>query len=72
MEPQSPGELWAGKNRNHPLRGAWLDQWLSRIDRALRGMEQAQGEGVRPKQEQLLQVRAELLEMRKEWDQWQQ
>ena len=72
MEPQSSGELWAGKNRNHPLRGAWLDQWLSRIDRALRGMEQAQGEGVRPKQEQLLQVRAELLEMRKEWDQWQQ
>lgn len=71
MEQQSPGELWAGKNRNHPLRGAWLDQWLSRIDRALHGMEQAQGEGVRPKQEQLLQVRAELLQMRKEWDQWQ-
>lgn len=72
MEPQSSGELWAGKNRNHPLRGAWLDQWLSRIERALRGMEQAQGEGVRSKQEQLLQVRAELLQMRKEWDEWQQ
>ena len=70
MEQQSPGELWAGKNRNHPLRGAWLDQWLSRIERALRGMEQAQGEGVRSKQEQLLQVRAELLQMRKEWDEW--
>ncbi len=71
MEPQSPGELWAGRNRNHPLRGAWLDQWLGRMGRALEGMEQAQGEEVRTKREQLAQVRAELLHMREEWNQWQ-
>ena len=33
MEPLSPAELWAGKNVNTPLRGAWLDRWLARTRR---------------------------------------
>ena len=41
------------------------------MGRALEGMEQAQGEEVRTKREQLAQVRAELLHMREEWNQWQ-
>ena len=71
MEELSPGELWAGKNRNHPLRGKWLEQWIARLDRALAGLERAQGEGVLPKKQQLTLVRWELLAMRKEWNEWQ-
>lgn len=71
MKPLSPGELWAGENRNHPLRGEWLDLLTARLDRAIAGLERAQGEGVQPKKQQLTQIRTELLNMRKEWTQWQ-
>lgn len=70
MEPLTAAEQWAGKNRSHPLRGAWLDQWLARTERALEGMARAQGENVQPRKEQLTQVRSGLLEMKKEWEAW--
>lgn len=71
MGSMTCGELWAGRNQNHPLRGVWLDQWLARTKRALDGMEQAQGEKVLPKRNQLTQVRDGLLEMKREWEEWQ-
>ena len=71
MGSMTCGELWAGRNQNHPLRGVWLDQWLARTKRALDGMEQAQGEKVLPKRNQLTQVRNGLLEMKREWEEWQ-
>lgn len=72
MGPMTPAELWAGKNRHDPLRGAWLDQWLARTERALSGMERSQDERLTDKKNLLSQVREGLLEMRKEWSAWQQ
>ena len=69
MEPLSPAELWAGKNVNTPLRGAWLDRWLARTRRALDGM--AQGQNVSRRRQELEEVCQGLVEMKKEWEQWQ-
>lgn len=71
MAPLTPAELWAGKNSGDPLRGAWLDQWLARTGRALDGMAQAQGEGVLERRRAMEEVRGGLLDMKKEWEQWQ-
>ena len=70
MEPLSLEELWAGKNVNTPLRGAWLDRWLARTRRALEGM--AQGQNVSRRRQELEEVCQGLAEMKKEWEQWQQ
>ena len=72
MEALSPAELWAGRNCADPLRGAWLDQWISRTSRALEGMAQARGEGAAPRRQTLEEVLSGLLTMKKEWEQWQQ
>ena len=69
MEPLSPAELWAGKNVNTPLRGAWLDRWLARTRRALDGM--AQGQNVSRRRQELEEVCQGLAEMKKEWEQCQ-
>lgn len=71
MGPLSLAEQWAGENRDHPLRGAWLDQWLARTNRALEGMERAQDARGLPKQQQLRQLQDELLEMKGAWEAWQ-
>lgn len=71
MGPLTPAELWAGKNNGSPLRGAWLDQWLARTGRALDGMAQAQGKGVLARRRALEEVHGGLLDMKKEWEQWQ-
>ena len=71
MAPLTPAELWAGKNSGDPLRGAWLDRWLARTGRALDGMAQAQGEGVFARRRALEEVRIGLIDMKKEWEQWQ-
>ena len=72
MGPLSPAELWAGRNRNDPLRGAWLDRWIARTGRALEGMAQAQGEDAPPRKRELEEVLEGLTDMKKEWEQWQQ
>lgn len=72
MPPLSPAELWAGKNRPDALRGAWLDQWLIKIERALEGLRQSRQEDAAARRAQLEQVRGGLLEMKKEWEAWQQ
>lgn len=71
MAPMTPAELWAGKNSPQPLRGAWLDRWLERVGRALDGLAQARQEDAAPRRVLLEQVRAGLLEMKKEWESWQ-
>lgn len=71
-EELSPAELWAGKDRPDPLRGAWLDRWLERTERALNGLAQARRADTEAKRRELEQVRAGLLEMRKEWEGWRQ
>ncbi len=70
-EELSPAELWAGKDRPDPLRGAWLDRWLERTERALNGLAQARRADTEARRRELEQVRAGLLEMKKEWERWQ-
>lgn len=72
MFPLSPAELRAGKNTTDPLRGDWLNMWIARTRRALEGMAQAQGEGVLPRKRELEEVLGGLIDMKKEWEQWQQ
>ena len=72
MEPFTPAELWAGKNRNLPLRGAWLEQWIARTRRAVDGMARAKGDAPLPRRRGLEEALNGLLEMKKEWEQWQQ
>jgi len=65
----TPGELWAGKNYNHPERGAYLD-WLSNVLRkAMEG--KAKSSDSRKETEELRQVLKDLMFMRKEWETWQ-
>ena len=70
MGPLSPAELWAGRNNRDPLRGTWLDMWIARVRRALEGMARARGE--LPRRRELEEVLEGLIEMKKEWEQWQQ
>ena len=72
MGPLSPAELWAGKNNHDPLRGGWLDMWAARVRRALEGMAQARGEGVSVRKHELEEVLNGLIDMKEEWELWQQ
>ena len=72
MRPLTPAELLAGPNSPHPLRGAWLGRWIEKISRALVGLSQARQEGAAVRRAELEQVYAGLVEMKKEWDAWQQ
>lgn len=72
MAPLTPAELWAGKNNHDPLRGGWLDMWAARVRRALEGMAQARGEGVSVRKQELEAVLSGLIDMKKEWELWQQ
>lgn len=69
MSPLTPAELWAGKNNRDPLRGDWLDMWIARTWRALEGMTRAQE--VLPRRRELEEVHRGLVDMKKEWEQWQ-
>lgn len=69
MSPLTPAELWAGKNTADPLRGDWLDRWIARTGRAIDGMSRAKAESTR--QRELEEVAAGLIDMKKEWEQWQ-
>ena len=71
MGPMTPAELWAGKNVNDPLRGDWLERWIARTRRAVDGLVQAQGEQALPRRRALEEVLDGLIQMKKEWEQWQ-
>lgn len=72
MEKLTPAELWAGRNSHNPLRGAWLEHLLGKTARALEGLSKARQEGLEARRSELEQVHSGLLEMKKEWDAWQQ
>lgn len=67
MEALSPAEQCAGRNSGHPLRGAWLDHWLVRTERALDGLARARGKEAALRRREMEQVRQGLLEMKEEW-----
>ena len=68
-EPMTIGELWAGKNYDHPQRGAYLD-WLSGVlSKAAKGMQKSPDN--RQEAENLLRVIEDLQRMKGEWEQWQ-
>lgn len=71
MGPMTPAELWVGKNVNDPLRGDWLERWIARTRRAVDGLVQAQGEQALPRRQALEEVLDGLIQMKKEWEQWQ-
>ena len=71
MEPQTPAQLVAGRNQNHPLRGAWLDLWIGKVQRALDGLERSSREQSAARRQELSEVYEELVQMKKEWEQWQ-
>ena len=71
MHSMTAAEIYAGKNTNDPLRGDWLDHWISRTSRALKGMAQARQESVSQRRAELEQVLSGLQEMKKEWEVWQ-
>jgi len=65
MAPLTPSELWAGRQSDDPLRGAWLEYISSKVSRALEGhlaaKERDQAELMR-----LREVLSGLEEMREE------
>lgn len=71
MASLSPAELWAGKNTNAPLRGEWLDRWIARTRQAVDGLARARGEEAIPRRRVLEAVLNGLIDMKKEWEQWQ-
>ena len=71
MAPLTAAERLAGKNTDHPLRGAWLDRWLDKTDRALNGLAQSQKPEAAARREELEQLEHELRDMKKEWETWQ-
>ncbi len=69
--PMTAAELWAGRQSRDPLRGRWLEQCLTKAEKALEGQRRAKcpsGETVA----RLEELTAELTQMKKEWDIWQQ
>ena len=75
MPPLTPAECWAGRQVPgiyDPLRGALLDDLIRRSDRALAGIRQSVRPEDAPRRMELEQVYQGLLEMKKEWDAWQQ
>ena len=65
MPPLSPGELWAGRRSDDPLRGAYLDMMAGKVSRALEG-QRASSRRDEGQIEALAQVLAEIRTMREE------
>ena len=72
MPSMTAAERYAGKNVNSPLRGEWLDRWLTRAERALAGIRQSARPSDLPRREELEAVYSGLIQMKEEWDTWQQ
>lgn len=74
-EPMALAQEWAGrqyKGMQSPLRGAYLEFLLEKVTRALDGIARSR-EGIASfRYQELEQVRLGLMEMREEWNRWQQ
>ena len=65
----TPGELWAGKNYDHPERGAYLDWLINVLRKAAEGKaKSAENSG---EVEELKRVLEDLSRMKREWEAWQ-
>lgn len=71
MKELSQAELWAGRNTPDPLRGPWLEYWISRTERALTGLSRSEQEQAVVRRNNLKEVLSGLVCMKKEWEQWQ-
>ena len=69
--PQTPGQLWAGRQSRDPLRGAYLEGLTRKLRRALDGMAQGRGEETRKRRRELEEIYEEVCAMKEEWQQWQ-
>lgn len=69
MPPLSPGELWAGKQSNDPLRGEYLDYIAAKVSRALTGHMAAAVPDASAIME-LQEILTDLLRMKGEWLSW--
>lgn len=70
QEPLTPGELWAGKQSDDPLRGVYLD-WLDGVlSRALEGKRRSAG-GDPAEADAVQEALEDIRRMRKEWESWQ-
>jgi len=67
----SSAELCAGRNSRDPLRGEWLDQWISKTGRALEGLSQSRQESAAARTREMEHLLTGLREMKKEWEVWQ-
>lgn len=71
MPPMSAAELVAGRQSREPLRGEYLDLLIGKTGRALEG-QRAAAKRDEDSIAHLSRVLAGLLEMKREWDAWQQ
>lgn len=71
MEPLSPAQAAVGRNTADPLRGAWLDLWMGKVQRALDGLERSSQASAAVRRRELIEMREELIRMKKEWEEWQ-
>ena len=72
MPALTTGELEAGRLDHDPLRGLLLDKLMAKTQRAAEGLERSRQEGSAARREELLALLAELKQMKKEWETWQQ
>lgn len=72
--PYSEVEKWAGrqwKGMESPLRTDYLDEMLSRADRALAGLERSVKEEDAPRREHLRTIVPQVKQLKEEWLSWQ-
>ena len=72
--PLAPAEEWAGRQwqcMDAPLRGAYLDMLLEKINWALSGMARSKEGTASQRYRELDEVRTGLERMKEEWTQWQ-
>lgn len=68
------GEEWAGRqsrDTDQPLRGEYLAQLLTKLDRAMAGISRGKSGPEDPRLVELQRVHDELEQMKREWDEWQ-
>lgn len=71
MGPQTPGQLWVGRQSRDPLRGAYLEQQERKLRRAVDGMAKSLGEETQQRRRELEAVLYEIAAMKEEWQKWQ-
>lgn len=71
MAPQTPGQLWAGRQSRDPLRGEYLEHLEQKLHRALDGMAKSRGEETLARRQELEAVCREIGTMKEEWQKWQ-